>query len=193
MKHLKSAFNLLMVIPATIGLLLMVPFIIILRLINIKLVRQPGYTDIYTPFYDQLDPYHGPAAWEASKAGVPQAALDLYALHWAFTEVTAGGFSQFFNSPTGLLAPEARDGFAAIGMEEVAATLQSAMDRLATPFPLELEARQQRIKFDTARMKFEETARFKAQTGNHNLIGGAALYLGPADAYAAKHRQTNPA
>ncbi|MEX0971347.1 MAG: DUF4375 domain-containing protein [Paracoccaceae bacterium] len=192
MKYLKTAFNLLMVVPATIGLILMVPFIIILRLINVKLVKQPNYADIYAPYYDQLDPYHGPEAWAASKAGVPQPALDLYALHWAFSEVTAGGFSQFFNGATGILAPEARDGFRAIGMADVATVIQAAMDKLGTPFPLELEARRDLIKFETARMKFEETARFKALTGNHNFIGGAALYQAPADAYAARARMKTP-
>ena len=49
------------------------------------------------------------------------ASRHLLASHWLQSEVLNGGFAQFCSNSTGVLAPEARDGFKAIGMPQVAA------------------------------------------------------------------------
>jgi hypothetical protein len=59
----------------------------------------------------------------------------LYAAHWCQSEVCNGGFHQFFSNTTGLLAPEALDGFRAIGANEWAELLGEAMKHFGTPYP----------------------------------------------------------
>jgi hypothetical protein len=59
----------------------------------------------------------------------------LYAAHWCQSEVLNGGFHQFFSNTTGLLAPEALEGFRAIGAVEWAQILAEAMKHFGTPYP----------------------------------------------------------
>jgi hypothetical protein len=59
----------------------------------------------------------------------------LYAAHWCQSEVCNGGFHQFFSNTTGILAPEALEGFRAIGMVEWAEVLAEAMKHFGTPYP----------------------------------------------------------
>lgn len=68
----------------------------------------------------------------------------LYAAHWCQSEVRNGGFHQFFSNTTGLLAPEALEGFRAIGLVEWAEILAKAMAHFGTPYPRD---RYDRLKF----------------------------------------------
>ena len=67
----------------------------------------------------------------------------LYAAHWCQSEVRNGGFHQFFSNTTGLLAPEALEGFRAIGMVVWAETLAEAMKHFGTPYPRDCDDRQE--------------------------------------------------
>lgn len=71
----------------------------------------------------------------------PPAGL-LYASHFCQSEVCNGGFSQFFSNSTGVLAPEAVQGFRAIGQESVAKVVESAMLPLGSPYIRDREERQ---------------------------------------------------
>src|ERR1700679_2026989 len=51
----------------------------------------------------------------------------LYAAHFCQSEVCNGGFTQFFWNGTGVLAPEAVEGFVAIGQVNVADVVKGAM------------------------------------------------------------------
>ena len=62
---------------------------------------------------------------------------NLYAAHWCQSEVCNGGFYQFFFNTTGILAPEALDGFRAIEAMEWAEILVDSMKLFATPYPRE--------------------------------------------------------
>ena|ERR1700722_17639006 len=66
----------------------------------------------------------------------------LYAAHWCQSEVRNGGFHQFFSNTTGLLAPEALEGFRAIGMTEWADVLADAMKQFGTPYPRDRDNRE---------------------------------------------------
>lgn len=66
----------------------------------------------------------------------------LYAAHWCQSEVCNGGLHQFFSNTTGLLAPEALDGFRAIGAVEWADILAEAMKYFGTPYPRDRHDRQ---------------------------------------------------
>jgi hypothetical protein len=67
----------------------------------------------------------------------------LYAGHWCQSEVCNGGLLQFFSNTTGLLAPEAVDGFRAIGATVWAEVLAEAMELFGNPYPRVREVRQQ--------------------------------------------------
>ncbi len=65
----------------------------------------------------------------------------LYAAHFCQSEVCNGGFTQFFWNSTGVLAPEAVEGFIAIGQPQVADVIQRAMNILGSPFRRDRAAR----------------------------------------------------
>src|SRR5712672_3192168 len=70
----------------------------------------------------------------------------LLATHWCDYEVRNGGFLQFFENSTGVLAPEAVCGFRALGLPEVAAKIEDAMNRLASSFPRNRALRRAKIR-----------------------------------------------
>jgi len=148
-----------------------------------------AYPEYYERFYDRFDIYHGRAKWEKSIDGIPQAALDLWALHWLHLEVYNGGFLQFFENSTGVLAPEARDGFAAIGMKDVADIVQRAMDKLGNPYPFDREERNTVLmKMDERKMDFDqEDKEFYDLADTNKFFRRVPKFVPLADTYAIKH------
>jgi hypothetical protein len=69
----------------------------------------------------------------------------LYAAHWCQSEVCNGGFFQFFSNTTGILAPEALDGFRAIGVEAWASIVADAMQFFGVQYSREREVRRHRL------------------------------------------------
>jgi hypothetical protein len=96
---------------------------------------------VVEPFCDVIDIYNGPAAFLDSITDIPHHAVLLYASSFCEQEVCNGGFDQFFSNSTGVLAPEALEGFIAIGQHEVADVLKEAMAALGSPYPRERNAR----------------------------------------------------
>lgn len=74
-----------------------------------------------------------------SKISAKQQAL--YAAHWAQSEVRNGGLDQFFSNPTGVLAPEAVEGYRALGMHQTAAVIEEALKFFGDPYPRDREVR----------------------------------------------------
>jgi len=73
---------------------------------------------------------------------VPPRVGHIYAAHWCQSEVCNGGLYQFFSNTTGLLAPEAREAFAAIGLREWNEVLSQAMSFFGSPYPRNRARRQ---------------------------------------------------
>jgi hypothetical protein len=69
----------------------------------------------------------------------------LYAAHWCQSEVCNGGFHQFFSNSTGLLAPEALEGFRAIGLAEWAEILNAGMKYFGSLYPRERDQRDEHL------------------------------------------------
>ena len=67
----------------------------------------------------------------------------LLAVHWCNSEICNGGFCQFFENSTGVLAPEALAGYRAIGATPCAELLEQAMEFLGNPYPRSKSARQE--------------------------------------------------
>jgi hypothetical protein len=85
----------------------------------------------------------GPERFIRRFRSVRQELGHLYAAHWCQSEVCNGGFLQFFSNTTGLLAPEALNGFRAIGAAEWSEILAEAMKYFGTPYPRDRDDREE--------------------------------------------------
>ena len=114
------------------------------------------YPEVYAPYYNEFDFYNGREEWLASIESVPIKAVHLFSLHWLHLEVYNGGFWQYFFNSTSTSMPEAIDGFKAIGMPNVARVIESASEKLGSPFPFEKEARELIVGPPEEQMDFSE-------------------------------------
>src|SRR5712691_6959873 len=83
---------------------------------------------------DVINIYDGPDAFLKTFAQVRREVGLLYATAFCQFEVCNGGFSQFFGNSTGVLAPEAVEGFIAIGQPQIADIVRRAMAKLGRPY-----------------------------------------------------------
>lgn len=104
-----------------------------------------GYWALVDPVWRSVSIYDGPAAFLAGFGRLRPEVGHLLAAHWCQSEVRNGGFHQFFMNSTGVLAPEARDGFRAIGLTEWADIVAEAMAWFGAPYPREQADRQDRL------------------------------------------------
>src|ERR1700737_1628529 len=95
--------------------------------------------------WEQIDIYNGAEAFLKSYSDVEQPAGKLYAAHFAQSEICNGGFKQLFWNSTGVLSPEAVQGFQLIGMPRTAELLVAAMRTLGNPYPRDRKERQTRL------------------------------------------------
>lgn len=65
----------------------------------------------------------------------------LFSASYCESDVMNGGFFQFFHNPTGVLAPEAREGFLDLGLNECASVLTNAMEVFGPVYPRNQEQR----------------------------------------------------
>jgi len=108
---------------------------------------RPGqlYWSVVEPIWDEIEIYLGPEEFGRTFASVSRPAGLLFAAHFCQSEVCNGGFNQFFSNSTGVLAPEAIEGFKAIGQDFVAEVIQEACSLLGEPFPRERWLRQTKL------------------------------------------------
>jgi len=121
-----------------------------------------SYWDVLGPYWDQLS-IDDPGSFLASASAVPRAILMLYAAHFSQSEICNGGFLQFFWNSTGVLAPEACEGLAAIGMPELGAIVTFAVSRLGSPYPRERDSRWDALLFQSGRPTEELEKIFQEQ------------------------------
>ncbi len=115
------------------------------------------YWDYIEPYWDVFDIYNGLNGFESSIRGVPRPAVFCHSLlrsHVPF-EVHNGGFLQFFWNNTGVLAPEAIEGYSVIGMPTSAALLKEAASALGKPYPRDREDRWEALLAASERSKPE--------------------------------------
>lgn len=93
------------------------------------------------PHCDKIDIYRSPRIFIETFGLAPDIERTLFAVHFCQSEVRNGGLHQFFSNPTGVLAPEAGDGFDRIGLPNAGAILREAMAFFGTPYPRERERR----------------------------------------------------
>jgi hypothetical protein len=100
-----------------------------------------GYWETVDPIWNKISTNSVKEFLDTYAHAAPHAAF-LFAAHFCQSEVCNGGFHQFFYNSTGVLAPEAVQGFHAIGQHKVAETVQAAMDVLGSPYPRDLGLRE---------------------------------------------------
>jgi hypothetical protein len=103
----------------------------------------PGTTHWLEQIWREIDIYDGPEAFVASASRFPRPLILLYAAHFCQSEVCNGGFAQFFDNSTGVLAPEAVEGLVALGLHELGGTVSSAMRLFGSAYPRDREERQE--------------------------------------------------
>ena len=94
-----------------------------------------SYWRIVKPLFSAIDYGNDAEAFAASIASEPRPGVLLFSAHMCLAEVWNGGFLQFFWNNTGVLAPEAVEGFRAIGMHSTAALAEEAAFPLGSPYP----------------------------------------------------------
>ena len=141
-----------------------------------------AYPAFYEPYYDRFNFYDGREAWLQSIADISPKAVHLFTVHWLHLEVYNGGFWQYFFNSTGTTAPEASEGFAAIGMPDVSRVIEEAMAKLGTPFPGEKSAREDMVD----QVDFDELDdRFYALADTDKFFRKRPKFVPYAEAYAA--------
>jgi len=92
------------------------------------------------------DFYEAYAPFKQQMAELTKGQRAIYATLWCDAEVDNGGFHQFFGNSTGMLGPDAVEGFRLIGMEESAKAVEAAIAWAKfDPYPRERKERQERL------------------------------------------------
>lgn len=140
---------------------------------------------VIEPVCDVIDIYNGPTAFIESIKEIPVDAALLYACHFCQSEVCNGGLHQFFSNSTGVLAPEALQGFRAIGQCQVADVLEQAMKEFGSLYLRERNDRQKVLQ-SVSKDHFDELNR-RFFNLIHKEAGGFDV---AADNYASKNTIT---
>lgn len=151
-----------------------------------------SYWDTIRDAYKQVDIYNGGHAFLYDFRRQPLHVQHLLASHWCDSEVNNGGLVQFFDNPTGVLAPEAAIGFRAIGLDRAADVLDKAIARFGKEYPRDQETRIA-FKDPTPRMYDRQFDRLHLPFHDLTLeffdaIGDAEARYRAFDAYAIKHQ-----
>ena len=91
------------------------------------------YWSVINPYWDAIE-IDSAESFDRTFKTVPRNVGLLYAAHFCQSEVCNGGFTQFFWNSTGVLAPEAVEGFATIGQPKLGGVIEKAMLMLGLPY-----------------------------------------------------------
>jgi Domain of unknown function (DUF4375) len=136
-----------------------------------------SYWDYIEPYWDVFDIYNGHHGFESSIHNAPRPIVLLYAAHFCQSEVHNGGFLQFFWNNTGVLAPEAIEGYSVIGMPTLASLLQEAASTLGTPYPRERNDRKDALLIASGHSKRELKQIFKKHENLYRAFAEATKAL----------------
>jgi hypothetical protein len=100
-----------------------------------------SYWEVIEPLFNMIDTGNDHKAFADSISSLPRSSVLLFSAHMALAEVHNGGFFQLFWNETGVLVPEAIEGFKTIGMPTMAAILQEATQPLGDPYPRDRDER----------------------------------------------------
>jgi len=103
--------------------------------------EERSYWELLEPIFESINIYEGPEAYAASIAELPRRCVMLYAMHMSLAEIYNGEFLQLFWNNTGIVVPDAVEGFALIEMPKASALLTRAAGLLGDSYPLNREDR----------------------------------------------------
>jgi hypothetical protein len=98
-------------------------------------MEQRRYWRAIELIWESVSIYVEPDAFLRSFRDAPERSRNLLAAHWCQSEVSNGGFLQFFYNPTGVLAPEAAEGVRSLGMLQIATVIERAIAWFGTAYP----------------------------------------------------------
>ena len=138
------------------------------------------YWEVIDPIWDHINIYDGPDIFLNTYSAVEALVGQLYAAHFAQSEICNGGFHQLFGNSTGVLCPEAVQGFELIGMPTTASLLTSAMEALGTPFPRERGERKKVLESVSQSLLNQLDKQFfkEIETENGGFIDAANAFVG---------------
>ena len=103
------------------------------------------YGEALEEIFEVVNIYDGEEQYLASIAQLPRPLVLLLAAHFSQYEIPNGGLQQLFKNSTGIVAPEAIEGFNLIGMTKTASLLEMALSDLGTPYPRDRGERRQAL------------------------------------------------
>jgi Domain of unknown function (DUF4375) len=95
------------------------------------------YWRFVEPIWDSVSIYDGGDIFLQGFNDATEKQKVLFATHWTQSEIMNGGLGQFFSNSTGVLAPEAVEGFKKLGMPKCASILSEAMKFFGENYPRE--------------------------------------------------------
>jgi len=125
-----------------------------------------SYWDILKPNFEAINIYEGRDKFFESCDKVPRLTVLLYATHMCASEVHNGGFLQLFWNNTGIVVPEAIEGYRVMGMPDLANLLESTAKLLGEPYPRDRDGRWDALLRASGRVSEEVKAIFER---NDNL------------------------
>jgi hypothetical protein len=126
--------------------------------------QERSYWDILEPHWSDLGNYTDASDWLRIMEVFPQPIILLYAAHFSQSEICNGGFLQFFQNSSGVFAPEAVEGYRAIGMPHLADVVSRAMSSLGSEYPRDRQRRWDALQIASKRTPEElETIRKNAK------------------------------
>ncbi len=106
--------------------------------------QEVSYWDSIEAAFDRVSIYDGYKKFCKQMKHEPDHVRHLLCVHWTDSEISNGGYSQYFYNPIGMLALDAVNGYLAIGPNDLAGLMTKAIGRLgAAKFPAD---RKKRIK-----------------------------------------------
>ena len=144
------------------------------------------YWQMIEPFWESISIYDDPETFLNQFRKVQSSVGHLFAAHWLYSEVCNGGFHQFFSNSTGVLAPEAAEGFRAIGLDDCAAVIEEAIQFFGRNYPREQEERNEILDGIEGNEEEEWNPFFKLDARFYKLVEGDR-FLKAADEHADNH------
>ncbi len=144
-----------------------------------------GYWSIVEPVWDAINISDGPEVFAQTFGSAPRTSGLLFAAHFCQSEICNGGFGQFFGNSTGVLAPEAVEGFREIGQVEVAALIEKAISLFGIVYPRDRKERETRL------TQVSRSSLGSLDEMFYSLIDSeAGGFIAAADRYAATVKQS---
>ena len=126
--------------------------------------EERSYWEVVEPVMDRVNIYDGPVHYFSSIAELPRAYVLLYATHMSLAEIHNGGFLQLFWNNTGIVVPEAIEGFVELGMPKASALLVRAAALLGDTYPIVREYRWDALLVESGLSEVEIEALFKGES-----------------------------